>query len=69
MRPQALLLSAHVAVLAKCLIGEAAKAHNLQLQLVSTNRKDRPEISVMTLAARLRACEGWIAESYVRLRR
>jgi hypothetical protein len=53
MRLQALLLIAHVAALAKRLIGEAAKAHNLQLQLMSTNRKDRPEISVMTLATRL----------------
>jgi hypothetical protein len=53
MRLQALLLIAHVAAMAKRLIGEAAKAHNLQLQLMSTNRKDRPEISVMTLATRL----------------
>jgi len=52
-RLQALLLIAHVAALAKRLIGEAAKAHNLQLQLMSTTRKDRAEISVMTLAARV----------------
>lgn len=53
MRLQALLLIAHVATLAKRLIGEAARTHNLQLQLMSTNRKDRAEISVMTLATRL----------------
>lgn len=53
MRLQALLLIAHVAALAKRLIGEAAQAHNLQLQLMSTNRKDRSEISVMTLATRV----------------
>jgi hypothetical protein len=53
LRLQALLLIAHVATLAKRLIGEAGRAHNLQLQLMSTNRKDRAEISVMTLATRL----------------
>jgi hypothetical protein len=53
MRLQALLLIAHVASLAKRLIGEAAKAQNLQLQLMSTARKDRAEISVMTLATRV----------------
>lgn len=53
MRLQALLLIAHVATLAKRLIGEAGRTHNLQLQLMSTNRKDRAEISVMTLATRL----------------
>jgi hypothetical protein len=53
MRLQALLLIGHVAALAKRLIGEAARAHNLELQLMSTNRKDRAEISVMTLATRL----------------
>ncbi len=58
MRLQALLLIAHVAALAKRLIGEAAKAHNLQLQLMSTNRRDRPEISVMTMASRLIAQPG-----------
>lgn len=52
-RLQMLLLIAHVATLAKRLIGEAARACNLQLQLMSTNRRDRPEISVMTLASRV----------------
>ena len=52
-RLQVLLLINHVATLAKRLIGEAARARQLELLLVSTNRKDRPEISVMTLATRL----------------
>lgn len=52
-RLQLLLLINHVAALAKRLIGEAARAQQLQLQLTSTNRKNRPEISVMTLATRL----------------
>lgn len=52
-RLQVLLLINHVAALAKRLIGEAARARQLHLQLMSTNRKDRPEISVMTLATRL----------------
>ena len=49
-RLQALLLIAHIAQLAKRLIGEAAKAHQLQLQLMSNNTKNRITISVMTLA-------------------
>jgi hypothetical protein len=53
LRLQMLLLIAHVATLAKRLIGEAARAQNLQLQLMSTNRRSRPEISVMTLASRV----------------
>lgn len=52
-RLQTLLLIAHVATLAKRLIGEMAQTRNLQLQLMSTNRKDRPEISIMTLATRV----------------
>lgn len=52
-RLQALLLIGHVAQLAKRLIGEAAKAAQLHLQLTSTNRKARPELSVMTLAKRV----------------
>lgn len=39
--------------LAKRLIGEAAKAAQLHLELVSTNRKTRPELLVMTLARRV----------------
>ena len=52
-RPQALLLIAHIAQLVLRLISDAAKARQLELQLMSTGRKDRAEISAMTLARRL----------------
>ena len=52
-RLQALLFIAHVAQLAKRLIGEAAKAGQLALQLMSNNAKNRNTISVMTLATRV----------------
>ena len=52
-RLQALLLIAHIAQLAKRLIGEAAKAMQLELQLMSNNIKHRKTISVMTLATRV----------------
>jgi hypothetical protein len=52
-RLQALLLLAHIAQLAKRLIGEAAKAQQLELQFLSNNITKRKTISVMTLAARL----------------
>ena len=52
-RLQALLLIAHIAVMAKRLIGEAAEAAQLQLQLMSNNIKNRKTISVMTLATRV----------------
>ena len=52
-RLQALLLIAHIAQLAKRLIGEAAKAQQLELQLMSNNTKGRITISVMTLATRV----------------
>jgi hypothetical protein len=52
-RLQALLLIAHIAQLAKRLIGEAAKAQQLELQLMSNNTKSRITISVMTLATRV----------------
>ncbi len=52
-RLQVLLLIAHIAELTKRLIGEAAKAQQMQLQLMCTNRTDRAEISVMTLAKRV----------------
>lgn len=52
-RLQALLLIAHVAQLAKRLIGEAAKARQLTLQLMSNNTKNRNTMSVMTLATRV----------------
>jgi hypothetical protein len=52
-RLQALLLIRHIAQMAKRLIGEAAKGAQLHLQLMSTNRKDRAELSVMMLARRV----------------
>jgi hypothetical protein len=52
-RLQALLLIAHIAQLALRLIGEAAKAQQLELRLRSTGRTSRAEISIMTLARRL----------------
>jgi len=52
-RLQALLLIGHVAQMAKRLIGEAAKGAQLHLQLMSTCRKDRAELSVMMLAKRV----------------
>lgn len=52
-RLQALLLIAHIAAMAKRLIGEAAVAQQLELQLTSNNIKNRKTISVMTLATRV----------------
>ena len=52
-RLQALLLIAHIAAMAKRLIGEAALAQQLELQLMSNNIKSRKTISVMTLATRV----------------
>lgn len=52
-RLQALLLIAHIAQMTKRLIGEAAKARQLELQLLSNNTKGRSTISVMTLATRV----------------
>lgn len=52
-RLQALLLIGHIAHMAKRLIGEAAKAAQLHLQLMSTCRRDRAELSVMMLAKRV----------------
>lgn len=52
-RLQALLLIGHIAHMAKRLIGEAAKAAQLHLQLMSTCRHDRAELSVMMLAKRV----------------
>lgn len=52
-RLQALLLIAHVAEMAKRLIGEAAQAVQLELALMSNNIKCRKTISVMTLATRV----------------
>ena len=52
-RLQVLLLIARIAQMAPRLIGEAAKAHQLELQFMSTNRTQRREIPVMTLARRV----------------
>jgi len=52
-RLQALLLIGHIAQMAKRLIGEAARSAQLHLQLMSTCRKDRAELSVMMLAKRV----------------
>jgi hypothetical protein len=52
-RLQALLLIAHIAEMAKRLIGEAAQAAQLELALMSNNIKNRKTISVMTLATRV----------------
>ena len=35
------------------LIGEEAKAHQLQLNFMTTHRRTRPEISTLTLARRI----------------
>ncbi len=52
-RLQALLFIAHIAALAKRLIGEAAKAQQMALQLMSNHNNKRATISVMTLATRV----------------
>lgn len=52
-RLQVLLLIARIAQMAPRLIGEAAKTHQLELQFMSTNRTQRREIPVMTLARRV----------------
>jgi hypothetical protein len=53
MRLEMLLLLAHLTSFVLRLIGEAAKQQQLELQFQSTNRRQRREISVMTLARRL----------------
>lgn len=50
---QALLLIGHIAQMTRRLIGEAARGAQLHLQLMCTCRKDRAELSVMTLAKRV----------------
>ena len=52
-RLQALLLIGHIAQMAKRLIGEAARDAQLHLQLTSTCRRDRAELSVIMLAKRV----------------
>lgn len=48
-----LLLIVHLAAFAQRLIGESAKASQLELQFSATRRKDRPELSVLNLARRI----------------
>ena len=52
-RLEMLLLIAHLASFVQRLIGEEAKARQLELQFMATRRITRPEISVMTLGRRL----------------
>jgi hypothetical protein len=52
-RLQMLLLIGHLAAFVLRLIGEEAKAHQLQLNFMATHRTTRPEISTLTLARRI----------------
>jgi len=52
-RLQMLLLIGHLAAFVQRLIGEEAKAHQLELNFMATHRRTRPEISVLTLARRI----------------
>jgi len=52
-RLEMLLLIAHLASFVQRLIGEDAKAKQLELHFMATRRVTRPEISVMTLGRRL----------------
>ncbi len=56
-RLQTLLLIGHLAAFVQRLIGEAAKAHQLELEFMASARKNRPEISVLTLARRIVSCD------------
>lgn len=53
MRFEMLLLLAHLASFVQRLIGESAKAQQLELAFTATRRTDRQEISVLTLARRI----------------
>ena len=53
LRFEMLLLLAHLASFVLRLIGESARRQQLELTFQSTNRRKRPEISVMTLARRV----------------
>ena len=48
-----LLMIAHLASFVQRLIGERARAQQLELQFMATRRKDRKEISVLTLGRRI----------------
>lgn len=52
-RLQMLLLIGHLAGFVQRLIGEDAKAHQLELNFMATHRTIRPEISTLTLARRI----------------
>lgn len=52
-RLQMLLLIGHLAAFVQRLIGEDAKAHQLELNFMATHRTTRPEISTLTLARRI----------------
>jgi hypothetical protein len=52
-RLQMLLLLGHLAAFVQRLIGEEAKAHQLELNFMATRRRTRPEISVLTLSRRI----------------
>lgn len=52
-RLQMLLLIGHLAAFVQRLIGEQAKAHQLELNFMATQRRTRPEISALTLARRI----------------
>ena len=52
-RFEMLLLIAHLASFVQRLIGERARAQQLELQFMATRRKDRKEISVLTLGRRI----------------
>lgn len=60
-RLQMLLLIAHLASFVQRLIGEDAKARQLELQFSPTNRTSRPQISVLALARRILAAPShWL---------
>lgn len=52
-RLQMLLLIGHLAAFVQRLIGEEAKAHQLEFNFMATRRTTRPEISTLTLARRI----------------
>jgi hypothetical protein len=62
-RWQMLLLIAHMAAFVQRLIGEDAKARQMELNFIAQPRRERPEVSVFTLARRiLDAPTHWLAQ-------
>lgn len=60
-RWEMLLLIAHLGTFVQRLIGEAAKVTQLELNFMATRRRERAEISVLTLARRiLNAQTHWL---------